>query len=921
MFKRSAVHLAIAIVWSGPCIEALAQDAAAGSTQRVEITGSHIRRIDAETVAPIQVFTRADIERTGKDNVTDIIRSLPVDNNGSISTGFSSGFAAGASGVSLRGLGANATLVLINGRRLAPYGLADDGQRSFVDLGSIPLDAVERIEVLKDGASAIYGSDAIAGVVNVILRRSFKGIEAQASHSRSGYGDADVSRASITAGHGDLGKDGYNVFVNFEATDQKGLKQSQRGSRAHIGSGDLTPYGYDFEAGNVLGWIDTSTANRASSNRWGAVRGPGNVYTQLPGCTNPAPAPSGYAGCPYDLVQTYVGVTPPQQTSNLLFRGVLDVSAAVQPYLELSQLRSKVQTLGTPAAVSSTWANPAGGVFSNVNIQLPANHPDNPLGQSGRLRYLTHDVGGRNNDYDSTVTRLVMGSKGTVGAWDYDAGALHARSVTDRSATGYLRNSVLNDLLAGTNLSGQNPGLSFYRLGDDAGLNSPALYAALSPRLLAQSKTTVSSVDARFSRDLMNLPGGALGLAMGAEFRRETLDSPGLPYTDLGEIVGLGYSFFKGKRTVTAVYAELVAPLSKSLELNLAARNDRYSDYGNSFTPKFGFKWVPTKAVALRGSVANGFRAPGAAESGASGSGGFTTYSDPIRCPVTGRAADCGNGSTGIVNVGNPDIRPETSTSFSLGLVLEPLAGTSATFDLWQIVHKDQITPTNAQGVLDNPAAFPNAQILRDNDDLPGIPNSGTVQSVSSPYLNSNRTVTNGIDVDLRQRFDLGAAGRLSANLTWSYTHSFKLELANGQTFEYANTHGPTALSGNAGMPQHRALMGLAWDRGPLNLALQATYVGGMNNRESAESADCLNHFADGSDAPSGCRIPSFTTVDLSTRWKASANLELFASIQNLFDRVAPLDPQTYGGFNFNPTYHMAGAVGRTFKAGVKLRF
>ena len=173
MFKRSKISMAVALTVGSLVSSAVV----AQETQRVEITGTNIRRVQSETASPVQTVTREDIEKSGKTSVAELLQTLAVDNQGSVPMTFGSGFAGGASGISLRGLGAASTLVLVNGRRVAPYGLADDGQKVFADLNMIPLEAVERVEILKDGASSIYGSDAIAGVVNVILRKDYKGIE------------------------------------------------------------------------------------------------------------------------------------------------------------------------------------------------------------------------------------------------------------------------------------------------------------------------------------------------------------------------------------------------------------------------------------------------------------------------------------------------------------------------------------------------------------------------------------------------------------------------------------------------------------------------------------------------------------------------------------------------------------------------
>ena len=210
---------------------ALAQSAPAEkptTLDRITVTGSNIPRVTTETASPVQVITRQEIDRTGKATIAEYLQTLTSDGAGSIPKSFGTGFAGGGSAISLRGLGAASTLVLLNGRRMAPYGLADDGQKVFTDLSVIPMDAVERVEVLKDGASAIYGSDAIAGVVNIILRSDFTGAIAKASYGMSGDSDGNARRGSLTAGIGSLAEDGFNAFISLDVSKTDGIRISDR---------------------------------------------------------------------------------------------------------------------------------------------------------------------------------------------------------------------------------------------------------------------------------------------------------------------------------------------------------------------------------------------------------------------------------------------------------------------------------------------------------------------------------------------------------------------------------------------------------------------------------------------------------------------------------------------------------------------
>jgi len=924
--KRKSLSSALARALGAGVAVSLAMTAAhaqqAQKVEKIEVTGSNIKRVDTETPAPVQVITRQDIERTGKSTIADVIRELPSDNNGSIPLSFGSGFAAGASGISLRGLTANSTLVLINGRRTAPYGLADDGQRNFVNINTIPLDAVERIEVLKDGASAIYGSDAIAGVVNIILRNDFQGVTAAASWGQTRYNDGDNTRLSLTAGKGDLSKDRYNVFVNIEANKQDAVFQKDRQGRDWIGDPDVRRWGYSLTAGTTLahlaGYIRPATGQTAavSANPFGEVRNPANLgYVQLPGCPNTYELPAGLGGCLWSP-SDYQMIIPEQKSASGMIRGTFAITNLLTGYAEAAIYKDEVHTQTTPASVSSAWPDVANNTIrNNATIALGANHPDNPFtGTAARFRYVTADVGPRQGEYENTVSRFVAGLKGTMWNWDFDTGVFYAESKTDSTRKGFLRDSVLRSLLNGT-----NP-LGYYRLGANAGMNSPEVYAALSPDLSYDSKTSVESWDIKATRELMQLQGGPMGLALGAETRKEKLHSPPVPYTDVADIIGLGFASFEQSRRVNAIYGELAAPILKGVELSGALRTDDYSDYGRSTTPKVGIRWTPVNTLLLRATYAEGFRAPGAAESGNSSSAGFTAFHDPVRCAVAG-ATGC-EGTAVVITTGNPLVKPEESKSYTAGFVFEPFRNASMSVDYWKIERTNEISGADLNLVLANPAGYPTAQIIRDSNDLPGVPNSGTVLAVGAPYVNVSKTKTDGWDLDLQYRFTPGPMGRFSVGLIWTYINSFKKFQPDGTETEYVGTHGPTALSSNAGTPRNRGTLTLTWENGPLTLSSNTAYVAGVKNVEyGGDPNGCLNAFADGSDAPDNCKVGSFITTSLFGKWKFTSNLEIFGSVQNLFDRVAPLDPQTYGAYRYNPTFHLAGALGTSYSIGARYTF
>nr|WP_314606811.1 TonB-dependent receptor [uncultured Janthinobacterium sp.] len=884
--------------------------------QKVEVTGSSIKRAEAETISVIQTLTRKDIEQTGKASIADVVRSISADNNGSISGSFTNGFAGSASGVSLRGLSVSSTLVLINGRRTAPYGFGDDGQRSFVDLNSIPLDAVDRIDILKDGASAIYGSDAIAGVVNIILRQNYVGKTISANVGQSGHGDGTVTSISGAIGFGDMDTDKFNVFATLDAKKSGEIKQSNRDK--WIGQADARPWGgRDQRAGQ------TTAGNGGGSSFLGTLRpiSPklGNV-TNLPGSCDPINLdPTGGSsndnsrgGCLWDPVQ-FATIQPKTENVNLFMRGTLALGANAQGYTEVGIFKSKADTYTTPSGLTGAGFDLVNARVNNTGtgpdqLLMPANHPDNILGVAARPRWVDASRP-RVSNLETTVTRVLAGVKGTYANWDYDTGLMYAESKTDRTQTGYYRTSALRTAL--------NNGT--FRIGKGV-INSPEVLALVSPTLSNSGTTKSTSLDFKASRELFQLPGGMMGLALGAEYRKEETNSQSTPYTDINDIVGLGYSASQGSRNVKALYAELAAPVMKELELQFALRSDDYSDYGRSTTPKVGFKFTPASAVAFRGTYAEGFRAPSAAENGNSAVAAFTSIaSDPVRCAVTKLPIDCSSQQVGAITIGNKNIKPETSKSYSLGMVLEPIKNISLSIDWWKIVRDGEINGSDPGAVVANPAGYPDAEIVRGEptSNFPGL--AGPILMVKAPYLNAGKTKTSGIDLDLRGKYNAGEYGRFNSGVTVTYMKEFTRTNADGTVLQFAGTHGDVNLSGNGGTPKTKVRLTLGWDQGPVNVTANMNYVSSISNKNEV-NGDCLD--VDANEVPyKNCRIASFTTTDLFAKWNVTKQWELTASITNLFDKMAPLDVQTYGRINYNPSLHQSGAVGRYFTLGGRYTF
>ena len=930
------------------------------SGQRVEITGSNIRRAQTETASPVQTLTREDIDRSGKTSVAELLQTLAIDNNGSVPTTFGNGFSRSGSGISLRGLGVGATLVLINGRRVAPFALADDGTKSYVDLNIIPLEAVERVEILKDGGSAVYGSDAIAGVVNIILKKEFTGTAIRGSVGQSlEYGDGRDTKLAFTTGFGNLDNDKYNVLFDFEYNKREPIFLSNRTDRGKVGYTDLRSDGFNTSdttgGGTGAGGTGAITSGGLTGGSAinGNVRNPttllyynrGNTSAatgftrQFPGaaCSNFTSHPQGDpgGGCLIDATQMYRQVQPKQENFNFYTRGNLQLTDNLLLYAEGNYFDNRESGQLTPAVVNGTTVSPT-IINGSALGTLGAQHPDNPyFGTAARLRYTAFDNGPRKFDTTNQFSRALLGLKGTAFGWDFDTALSYSRDHLLATDKGFFQVNVLNALLnptaanvalarASSAAYAALPAGTYYRIGENASLNSSAVYQALSPNVYGFAKSEEAFGDFKATRELFNLPGGAFGLALGTEVRHEQNSLTPTTGTDIGQTLGLGYSAYSLNRNIEAAYAEIDAPVLKSVELTAAARYDHYQVVGGAFDPKGGIKWTPIEQVALRGTFSRGFRAPNAPETGG-GTAGTATSTDPVRCALAtaqnspNKTALCSAQSAVLVSSGNPNLAPERSKVYTGGIVLDPTRSTSISADYFKIVRKNEIiagSGTNESNILAG-------HVVRDptTTDATLVGDPGALVAILTPYQNSSRTQVRGIDFEARQDVPIGTAfGKLSFGLKYTHLFSYQVTDNTGTTTEYANTHGNCNVTNCIGTPADRANADLTYSIADVVVSTIVNFRGGFKNIETQESTSCETILHTGANDPGNCRIGSFTTFDLTTRWNPTRNWEVFGSIQNLFDRLPPFDPTTYGAIGYNPL-DVSGAVGRTFQLGARYKF
>jgi iron complex outermembrane receptor protein len=914
----------------------------AQTLQEVTVTGSLIRRTDTETASPVQVIDATQLANSGFDSLSSVMAVLSANGAGQLSANNSEAFAGGASGIALRGLSVGATLVLIDGHRLAPYPLADDGERQFTDIQSIPIASIDKIEILKDGASSIYGSDAIAGVVNIILKKEITGVHVLAEQGWSQHGGGGTEHVALSAGTGDLANDGFNAYVTAEFRQQGTITLAQRSDEpwgntdySRIGGLNLTP-----GAPNVLnaGFPGTITPYLVNPNT-NAVEflGTGCNATELAAgqCTYASPQ---RLLAPTRGLDLLVGVTKEFNGGwEVKFRGSVFDSSGQQNGATVNNPYSNYPGSSFGGNVS----NPIGGtptpaIGSIANYLVPANFPGNTFGVPAYLEGAI-PVGLGLIDIDGRTYRVAIDVTGNVLGWDTTSSLGVTKVQTHLTFRNYVNYDNLYTALTTFNAAGQP-------LFNPLGGNSTAIDNYVAPPFTNTATDTLNYLEFDGSRKLFDLPGGDLSAATGVSVVDKYVDNPGPAPVLAGTQGGTFSTYAIGGETDSAAFVELDAHLLHQLEVTGALRDDYYNTYGNSLTPKFGFVWKPLSLLSLRGTLSKGFRAPSPAEIGQSstvfGLGGFQ---DPILCPngvatANGTVPAACSESIGFVQRTNP-LKPEKSTSYTGGFVVEPLSGLSGTFDYYHIQIADQIVSASELPTYSfsgaNCVRGPDLAIagVEENGKLvTAVPLVGPLDACFAGYVNAQSTRTSGFDLEGEYKFKLGAS-KLTANVTYTHVISYSLTSPDGTTYELVGTHGPSGVSGDTGNQRDRINGTFTWGMGPLDLAVSTYWISsykitdpsvaggsqdtcaGAFNAAAAFATEAVNNLNS-----QYCSVKAFTSTNLTASFKITHFLSVTGAIDNVFDAKAPIDAETYGGsfVPVNPSVDEDGIIGRFFRIGLK---
>ncbi|CAN7192253.1 TonB-dependent receptor [Pseudoxanthomonas sp. LjRoot143] len=931
---------------------------------RIEVTGSRIRQVDVENAAPVLTISRADIEKQGFQSVADILQNISAVGAPAISRAqpLSAGENVGGQFISMRNLGATRTLILVNGKRL---GISTSGLQ---DISLIPTAAVERIEVLKDGASSIYGSDAIAGVVNIITRSNFEGATAQTYYGQYSEGDGETTRADFVMGFtGDRGS--LTAAVEYRKEEEvmsadreysaypQGQWHPTRGWTtvsqwgvinlpAALGGNRVLNTGADWRSINNFHALNTNTGTSAADPNGSTVdKSNTNLQTHL---RTPLESRSLFVDGVFDI------------NDSVRFRGNMmysqrDAERQVAGYpfqsTSFAGTTMAINSYYNPVGTHHGYAAPTAVNYSRRTWEIP--RVDRPTTTNWRFS------GGLEGSFD-------IGER----IFDWDVGYLYNNNKVTQENYGNLNVARVGQAVGPSFLNAQgvvqcgtaaapiplascvpwNPFIPYGRVGDGGLTGNQALIDFLFQTLNSSGETETEVFTANLAGSLFALPGGDLGFAVGVESRKESGEFIPDAMAVTGNSTTLSAGPTDGSYKVDEIYAELAIPLladlpgAQELSFSIATRYSDYDTFGDTLNSKFGFKWKPIDSLLFRGTYAEGFRAPTIADLYGGGSQTFSFFTDPCdtnfgssRTNTTTRAncvaamgalantyrqlgqgltpVGSGNAQTPVAffSGANPNLIPETSESKTFGVVWSPgfAEGLNISLDWWNIRIEDTI-------VADSPTQMLNdcyiLGVASRCTDFTRDATLGYVNSLTFTGINAGFRETEGFDLDLSYR--LATEGFGTFNLTWQTTYTSKDEIKT----DTSPTTLPQQLVGYATSPgftgthRIRSNANVTWNMGSFGATWGARYY-------SSQKETCLSAAL----FPDECTDPGFiaanpaqtrainemgsvTFNDLEVRWSAPWNATIAVGANNVFDREGP---QFYSQPSANVSYHGQYDIGR----------
>lgn len=958
MIQERVLSRSLRLMFSGGmlglmALPALAQDTPPADSQpiqRVEITGSSIKRIQKEGALPVQVLTAAEIKQSGAASATDLIQMLPSMQGFVPSSSSVNGGGAGVTTASLHALPSKYTLVLLDGQRMAPSAVGSgQGGGYAVNLSSIPLEAVERVEILTDGASALYGSDAIAGVVNFILKKNSTKGEAYATYGQPKKNGGSWSSAGLTKGWGNLEDDGWNVLASYSHEEQERITALQR---------DFSAPGafFKFNANGKQYYFDQRTGNTEPANiTFTDTNGVGHAinpyYLANGNCGSSLAGPLGDQ-CRFNYASTVEDVPGSRRDSGLL-KGTLKINDNTTAWAELVLSRYAMTAQFAPSAQPMGLSTTRFPTLYNkyVTPYLTANGLD--IDGTATLGYRSVLIGGRADEYQTTARHFATGIDGSVAGWTYNASLILSQTkLKDTAAGGYSDFNKLEDLV--------EAGLYDPVTGQGADQLKGAL---LNGTVFSNTKSTLNTLHAGAQHDLFNLPGGTSIISVGGDYSKThyqvdynslILANSGFSTQPDSANYPVGGSYgqvpFDAKRDNWGLFTEILLPLHKTLEATVSGRYDSYDkvnsnyifatvpdatgliprlasgDIGNDAsagTYKLSLKWTPVDTLLLRAAYGTGFKAPNLSDiAGANTFNGSTAGS--YACPFPG-STGCQVGQAQYDLLTGPNsqsgdngLKPEKSKQWTFGGRIEPLRGLSLGLDLWNVQIRNQVLSAGVpeQEGFKNPQAYQNLFV----NPYPDPAGYTTIAYLLAP-VNGGVANYRGVDWDFSYR-NKTPIGDLRAS--WNGTYMLKQNYtvsAGGTVYSDLGQFGQD----NGVVFRVQSNISLSLTTGKLTNSLTAHYKSGYHDQSYPIDTAVFAVNADGSVGDSvafgGLWVPSYTTFDWQAKYDFG-NFALTGGIKNLLDRDPPFTLQNAGGGNqigYDGRY--ADPAGRSFYLTANYKF
>ncbi|MFC6435559.1 TonB-dependent receptor plug domain-containing protein [Novosphingobium resinovorum] len=896
------------------CGTAHAQDAAPqaadnGDDNVIIVTGSITRNPAAATASPVVSVTSDDLTKRGITTVADALQTLTANNAGTIPASWSAfGFTTGATAPSLRGFNNAYTLTLFDGMRTAYYPLADDTQRNIVDVNSISGTVVDRIDTLLDGASATYGSDAIAGVVNVITKRQITGLHLDGSMGISQRGDGGEQRINATYGYGDLEDQGFNIYATAEYQHNDSLYLRDRSG----------PWSTADQSG-ICGTAEQGCLTNGIRN---GIQADGSY--------------NGFQSTEAFAMFNYYNVKTANSTSNA---GWVGQTAAGGEQVTVSQiyLPTYVCSNGT-SSITGGVLTASGCDASNGTL-----NPNNPYAANGQLaRLIGLPDKPRETFTDAKTYRLSGGVNGTVGdGWNFSLGATASKVTLDVKNTGYIYLQGLMDAIAqGT-----------YNFVDPSA-NSAEADQLVFPDQNKRATSKLAQVIATLNKDVFELPGGFVNIAVASQYRYESINNPSsnAPNNDnpTERYYGINAVGVKGNRDIWSASYEISIPVLDQLRFKADGSYDHYSTGQKNFSPKFEAEFKPIEEIKVRGTFSKGFRAPNLNESFQLPATGYT--SAQINCDSPIYTAFCaahasnpnyyaGTYSPGITSSGNSELKPEKSTSYTFGVVLQPKRNITLTLDYWHTKIRNVITSASASedlytqyytnnGVVNIPGVTVTPGVA-DPENPNALPLLG---QIISSFKNANSMKGSGIDFSADAQFGLTNTVSLHTKATASYLIRLEQENEDGSVWRYDGSLGGCNLTSCSGAPRFR----LTWQNtldfnDKASFTLTTSYTSGYSSTSadaggvykdcaaSAENGQLVTY--DNGD-PVQCHSKGILNFDGHGEVKVADKFKLYFDVLNILDTKPKYDPNAaYGLYQFNPAWSDRLFMGRYLRVGAKVDF